>query len=123
VELIAILTVMTLLGVAMSWSAQRAAAEVEVTLRLAIEKGVLVDAALIPLLREPAGLSWIERFTLLGMMTLFAGAGVIAVAVVLMVTASGFPVPLFALAAFAACLGVGLIACARWLKRVRHGPA
>lgn len=121
-ELLVIMAAVTLVGLAMSWSAQKSGAEVEATLRLAIEKGVLVDPTLIPRLREPAGLSWIERFTLLGMMTLFAAAGLIGVALVLMVTGTGVPVPLFALATFAACLGIGLIVCGRWVKRARRRP-
>jgi hypothetical protein len=119
-ELIAILAALTILGAALNVTSYRGALDVEQTIRLAIERGTLTDASLIPKLREPAGLSAIERFTLLGIMTLFASAGIVLVALVLIVAMHGAPVPLFAIAAFLAVLGGGLIVCARWLKRNRR---
>lgn len=119
VELIVIFTAVTVLGTALSWFGYRAAREAEQTIRLAIEKGVLTDASHIPELREPAGLNWVERLVVLGMLTLFASAGIVLVGLVLAAAAGGVPVPLFALAVFGAALGGGLIACGRWLKHAR----
>jgi hypothetical protein len=119
-ELISILTALTVLGVLAIASSQRTASDVERTIREAIERGVLTDASLIPKLREPAGLTDFERLNLMGMMTLFASAGIVLVAFVLIVAVHGAPVPLFAIAIFAATLGAGLIACGRWLKRTRR---
>ncbi|MEQ1725401.1 MAG: hypothetical protein ABL882_05705 [Sphingopyxis sp.] len=118
-ELVAILTGLIVLACFTIWSGNRAAGEVERTLRLAIDKGVLTDAALIPALREPAGLSWIERLTIFGLLTLFASGGIVLVALILSVFGPGIPLPLFALAAFATSIGFGLIVCAGWLKRAR----
>lgn len=121
-ELIIIFGALALIGSLTAWNTRSAAAETEATIRLAIEKGVLTDASLIPALREPAGLAWVERFILLGMIVLFAAGGIMLVATVLMVSGTGIPVPLFALSAFAACLGGGLIHCGRWLRRTRRQP-
>jgi hypothetical protein len=121
-ELIAILTVLTVLGVLAIASSQRTASDVERTIREAIERGVLTDASLIPKLREPAGLNDFERLNLMGIMTLFASAGIVLVAFVLILAAHAAPVPLFAIAIFAATLGTGLIVCGRWLKRTRRQP-
>lgn len=119
-ELIIILVALTLIGAAVAFIGHRAATEVEQTIRLAIEKGVLTDASLIPDLREPAGLSWVERLTLLGMLILFASGGIMLVALVLTVSGAGVPTPLFALSIFSASLGGGLIYCGRWLRRTRE---
>jgi len=100
-------------------SSRRTAADAERTIREAIERGVLTDPSLIPKLREPAGLSDCERLSLMGIMTLFASAGTVFVAFVLIVAAHAAPVPLFAIAVFAATMGAGLIASGRWLKRAR----
>lgn len=121
-ELIIIAAVLTALGATAFWSGQRIAAETEATIRLAIERGVLTDPTLIPDLREPAGLRWTERLTLLGMIILYVSGGIVLVALVLIVSAMGVPIPLFALSAFSACLGVGLIHCGRWLRRARERP-
>ncbi|MGH7728263.1 MAG: hypothetical protein ACREQC_03550 [Candidatus Binataceae bacterium] len=118
-ELIAILTALTLLGLVTNWTSYQVATEAEKTIRYAIESGVVTDASSIPKLREPAGLSWVERFILLGMMMLFASGGIVFVALVLIVTKTGVPTPMFALAAFTALFGVGLIACGRWLRQTR----
>jgi len=120
-ELIALIAILSaVLGVFVNVTSSRTAAEVEHTIRQAIERGVLTDASLIPKLREPTGLSSIERFNLLGMMTLFASGGIVLVAFVLIVSTHGAPTPLFAIAVFLATLGVGLIVCASWLKRSRR---
>lgn len=119
-ELIAILTALTVLVLLMTVSSYRVSFDVEQTIRAAIERGVVTDASLIPKLREPAGLSSIERFTLLGIMTLFASVGIVLVALVLIVFVHAVPIPMFAIAAFLAVLGAGLIVCARWLRRARH---
>ncbi|MFA6219811.1 MAG: hypothetical protein WC692_08535 [Erythrobacter sp.] len=119
-ELIVIFTALTVLGTALSWIGHRSASETERTIRLAIEKGVLIDTARISELREPAGLSWIERLMMLGMLTLFASAGAVLAGLVLVMMVGGVPVPLFALAAFGAALGGGLIVCGRWLRHARR---
>jgi hypothetical protein len=120
-ELIVVFAILTaVLAVFVNVTSSRAAAEVEQTIRQAIERGVLTDASLIPKLREPTGLSAIERFNLLGMMTLFASGGIVLVALVLIVSTRSAPTPLFAIAVFLATLGSGLIACASWLKRSRR---
>lgn len=121
-ELIVILGALVLIGIATAWTAQRTAAQTEATIRCAIEKGVLTDAALIPALREPAGLSWVERLNLLGMIVLFASGGIVLIGVVLIISGTGIPVPLFALSAFSASFGGGLIYCGRWLQRTRSKP-
>jgi hypothetical protein len=119
-ELIIIFATLALIGASIAFIGYRAATEVERTIRLAIEKGVLTNASLIPELREPAGLSWVERLTLLGMLILFASGGIVLVAIVLIVSGAGMPTPLFALSTFAASLGAGLIYCGRWLRRTRE---
>ena len=85
-ELIIIFATLALIGASIAFIGYRAATEVERTIRLAIEKGVLTNASLIPELREPAGLSWVERLTLLGMLILFASGGIVLVAIVLIVS-------------------------------------
>mgnify|MGYP000722282427 CR=1 FL=1 len=119
-ELVVIFSALTVLGTALSWFGHRAASETERTIRLAIEKGVLTDAARIAELREPAGLSWVERLILLGLLTLFASTGIVLAASVLTMTMPSVPTPLFALAAFGAAFGTGLIICGRWLWHARQ---
>lgn len=108
--------VLGVLGVAVSWSGHLGRAEVEKTIRLAIEKGALTDASQIARLREPVGLNWIQRFSLLGLMALFISGGVLAVAFIMGMDAPEPPTPLFAISAFVACLGLGLFASAWWLR-------
>ncbi|WP_293903555.1 hypothetical protein [Phenylobacterium sp.] len=121
-ELFAVLAAVTVVSAVMSWSSYRAASEAEATIRLAIEKGLLTDAMAIRDLRQPAGLSWVERLTVLGMLVLFASAGLVVGAVALIVLTGGRPAPLFALAAFSAALGLGLVHCGRWVRRTRARP-
>jgi hypothetical protein len=114
--------VLGVLGVAVSWSGHLDRAEVEKTIRLAIERGALTDAAQIAGLREPVGLSWVQRLSVLGVMSLFISGGTVAVALVLGSRAPEPPTPLFAVAAFVACLGLGLFAGAWWLHVSRRRP-
>lgn len=117
---ILIIAALTLVTSVAAWTSQRNATETERTIRLAIEQGVLTDPTMILALREPAGLSWIERFVLLGIMILFACAGVVLIALALIVTGTGFPTPLFVLSAFSAVVGGGFIYCGRWLRKTRE---
>jgi hypothetical protein len=118
-ELIVIVAALTIVSAFVAWTGYRAGAEAEKTLRVAIEKGLITDPAMILEMRQPAGLRSVERFILLGIMVLVASGGIVLVALIFMVSGSGTPTPLFALAVFSAALGLGLIGCGRWL-RVAH---
>ncbi len=107
------------LGVVVSWTGHLGRAEVEKTIRLAIERGTLTDAASIARLREPTGLNWVQRLSVLGVLALFMSGGLVAVAFIMGAHAPEPPTPLFALSAFVACLGLGLFTSAWWLHMTK----
>lgn len=115
-ELVAFWIVLGVLGVAVSLAGHLGRAEIEKTIRLAIEKGAVTDAALILRLREPAGLSWVQRLSVFGVMALFTSGGLVAAASIMGANGPETPTPLLALSAFVACLGLGLFASAFWLR-------
>lgn len=113
-----VLALMTF-GIAVSFFAHRSVAATEQTIRAAIDKGVITEPPQIAALREPVGLTWIERLHLCGLLMIILAIGIVAVSIVLIILVHGNPAPLFALAAFLAVVGFGLRWCGNWLRRQR----
>lgn len=105
-------------GLAMGWFSYRSRLEAERTIRQAIERGVLTDAALIPQLRQ-AGLRSAQRLIVLGIVAGFVAAGVAVFALVLGGTEPESVRPLLAIAAFTGFLALGLLVSGWWVRRAR----
>src|SRR5262245_20198422 len=90
--------------------------ELDKTIRQAIEKGVLVDAEMIARLKAPAGPTWGQRLVVLGIITLFAGAGAGVFAGLIGTFEPESVMPLLAIAAFVLFLGAGVLVSGIWLK-------
>lgn len=110
--------VLGVVGLATVWFGYRARLEAELTIRQAIEKGVLTDAALIPSLKQ-SGLPMAQRLMVLGIIALFVAAGVAAFALILGGDEPEAVTPLLAIAAFVAIFGLGLIVSGWWVRRAR----
>jgi len=91
--------------------------DAEATLRRAIEKGTITDAATLARLRHPTGLPWAQRLVVLGVIILFAGAGAVVFACLLGAAEPESLMPLLGIAAFVLFLGAGLLAAGAWLRR------
>lgn len=118
-EPIIVIALAALVWIVSVFAGMRTALEVERTIREAIDKGTLVDPAMIATLREPAGLRWVERFAVFGILLASSGGGIALVAIALVVSGAGMPTPLFVLALFLAILSAGFFACSRWLRQER----
>ncbi|MGH6951411.1 MAG: hypothetical protein ACREH4_11085 [Vitreimonas sp.] len=92
--------------------------QAEATIRQAIEKGVVADAEAIARLNAPRGLPWSQRLIVLGLVTLFAAAGIATFALVLGAQEPESVSPLLAIAGFTGCLAAGLLVAGGWLGRV-----
>lgn len=92
--------------------------EAEATIRQAIEKGVVADAEAIARLNAPRGLPWSQRLIVLGLVTLFAAAGIATFALVLGGHEPESVLPIMAIAGFTGFLAAGLLAAGVWLRRV-----
>lgn len=96
--------------------------DTETTIRHAIEKGVVADAESIARLKAERGISWPERLIVLGLITLFAAAGVVTFALMLGQTEPESVLPLLGIAAFTAFLAGGLLTAGVWLRRASAPP-
>lgn len=91
--------------------------ETEATIRLAIERGAIADPETIAKLSAPRGLPWAQRLVVLGVVLLFAGAGVAVFAVTLGAQEPESVLPLMGIAGFVAALAIGLLVAGVWLRR------
>ncbi|HYD88697.1 MAG TPA: hypothetical protein VEA80_14580 [Vitreimonas sp.] len=114
---IAFWIVLGVCGLAVTITSYLSRRETEATIRKAIESGAVADAEAIARLKAPSGLSWAQRLTVLGVIALFAGAGVAVFALVLGANEPESVSPLLAIAAFTAFLAAGLLAAGAWLRR------
>lgn len=91
--------------------------ETEKTIRMAIEKGAVLDAATVRQLKREGGLPWGARLVVTGIVLAFLALGVALFAASLLPNEpESFP-PLMGIAAFVGCAGGGLIVAGRWMSR------
>ena len=111
-----VILAMVLFAGLIAWIVHRGSVEVERTIRVAIERGLVTDPEQIVTLRQTARLGWTGRLQLLGLGLVVLAAAVMAVALVIVLIVRGMPTPLFLLATFLGVAGAGQYACGGWLR-------
>lgn len=94
----------------------------ERTVRLAIEQGLVKDAETLAKLMAPRGLAWPLRLIVLGLVIVFAGAGVALFALSLHADEPQSTPSMLGIAGFVVLLGAGFLTAGVWLRRAHGGP-
>lgn len=116
-ELISFWFFLTVVAVATTWAGHVGRLEAEKTIRQAIEKGLVLDAATIERLKQANGMAWPPRLVAWGIVTAFAGAGVAAFGLLLAQQEPESLTPLLAIALLLAFIGAGLAVGGWWLGK------
>ena len=109
----------TIVAVCMTWSNYLARLASEKTIRLAIDKGLILDPSVIDQLRPVHRPRWDLRLIVLGIIVAFVGAGIAAFAVLLGLDSPDAFFPVMAIASIPLMGGAGLLVAGFWLRRSR----
>lgn len=105
------------IAVSATWAGYLGRLATEKTIRHAIDRGVPLDAEAIERLKRRPIAPWAPRLMVFGMALASIGVGAAAFGVSLAGQEPESLRPLVGVGAFCGAIGLGLIACALWLKR------
>lgn len=107
----------TIVAVSMTWSNYLARLASEKTIRQAIDKGLILDPAVIDQLRPTQPSRWDLRLVVLGIIVAFLGIGTGVFAALLGVDSPKAFFPVMAIASIPLVGGCGLVIAGAWLRR------
>jgi hypothetical protein len=107
----------TVVAVSATWSNYLARMASEKTIRQAIDKGLILDPAVIDKLRPPYRKRWDIRLVVTGILIGFAGLGIALFAVLLSQDDAEALFPVLSIAAVPTLTGIGFVIAGAWLRR------
>lgn len=108
----------TIVAVCMTWSNYLARLASEKTIRLAIDKGLILDPAAIDRLRPPHNPHWDVRLIVLGAVVIFVGFGACWLGALLAIDKPKSLYPMLGIGGFAVIVGAGVLISGLWLRRI-----